>query len=158
MTEYKERLDCRSCARVTSPLFLLSPCSITSWCSYTVAMFETIAGYDSVGVSMDSRFCISSWRSNCCCRLWGVWPTQPGTQGKPRLCVQRADTTSDFCQSSFLLFMTGVHSFMPYEAGPSRPCRWLYRPVFFSVSAGLAFRSNKPLKPSELIGYRNCYA
>ena len=48
MTEYKERLDCRCCARVMSPLFLLSPCSITSWCSYTVAMFETIAGYDSV--------------------------------------------------------------------------------------------------------------
>ena len=45
----QERLDCRCCARVMSPLFLLSPCSITSWCSYTVAMFETIAGYDSVG-------------------------------------------------------------------------------------------------------------
>ena len=106
-------------------------------------------------VSMHSRFCISSWRSNCCCRLWGVWPTQPGTQGKPRLCVQRADTTSDFCQSSFLLFKTGVHSFMPYEAGSSRPCRWFFRPVFFSVSAGLAFRSNTDCVESVSTGSRS---
>ena len=158
MTEYKERLDCRCFARVMSPLFLLSPCSITSWCSYTVAMFETIAGYDSVGYL---------W-IHVSASVHGVLIVVAGCgRYGPHNLALRA-SLGYVCRELTLrmIFVSPLSCCSRQVCTASCRTKLEHRalavgytdPSSFLFQRGSHFGATPPLKPSELIGYRNCYA